>query len=641
MSVESKPNKLVKGLVLDTFHTDVDNTVATYALNSQLEDQEGNHFHYGSEVGTTYIKEIPTNHVVIGHINMERNETVLFTTDGTNSTIGILSRNDDMSYNYEIKVDDTKQAKKLNFKKDTYIRGVYRLLNGCDKVIYFVDGINKDRRININKLDSYKTSDTASVASGIIFDDSLRATIYSLSSVTGNIQLIRLMSANAEATANALANLSSGAELTKLLTASANGIGTAFANLMRTANIISSVEATGTTTSNVDIVRLLQGNVTAIGSVNAILESVQQGVVEIDVTLTGVASTTAALLRAALLESSLTTEASTVVDAILTRVINAQVQASADTSSSAQITIPVNASATATAVTAADALLSYAVNATVNAMADTSATAQLSKVITASADALASSSAEALIGLVLVSTTSATGSVSSANLFINRLLTSSVTAQGTTTVEALIAKLLDSSVTAQSDTTTDLLVSKLLESTVNGIGSVTANLQIADLLSLTVTGTATTQALLEAISSMFSINRGLRFSSSRQTYLSRTLGTATNNKIWTWSGWVKRGILGTNQTLFGNTDNNTASGNVSAIRFNTNNFIEFYSYTSAYDFWLISTQVFRDSNSWYHFTISCDSTQATSSNRIKLLVLKRIAETFPEAVLLSVLPNKV
>ncbi|MFY8170653.1 MAG: hypothetical protein ACOVK2_06010, partial [Candidatus Fonsibacter sp.] len=66
MSVETKPNKLVKGLVLDTFHTDVDNTVATYALNSQLEDQEGNHFHYGSEVGTTFIKNIPDTHVVIG-----------------------------------------------------------------------------------------------------------------------------------------------------------------------------------------------------------------------------------------------------------------------------------------------------------------------------------------------------------------------------------------------------------------------------------------------------------------------------------------------------------------------------------------------------------------------------------------------
>ena len=260
MSVESRPNKLTKGLVLDTFHTDVDNTVATYALNAQLEDQEGNHFHYGSEVGTTFIKDIPDKHVVIGHINMERNETVLFTTDGTNSTIGVLSRNDDMSYHYEIKVDDSKQTKKLGFKKEGYVRGVYRLLNGCDKVIYFVDGINKDRRININQLDSYKLPDTQSVASGIIFDDSLRATIYALSSATGNIQLIRLLSASPEATANVLANLTSGESLTKLLTASANGIGTAFANLMRTANMISSTNATGTSTSNVDIKRLLQIN---------------------------------------------------------------------------------------------------------------------------------------------------------------------------------------------------------------------------------------------------------------------------------------------------------------------------------------------------------------------------------------------
>lgn len=156
MSVETKPNKLVKGLVLDTFHTDVDNTVATYALNAQLEDQEGNHFHYGSEVGTTYIKDIPEGHIVVGHINMERNETVLFTTDGNNSTIGILSRNDNMSYHYEIKVDDSKQDKKLGFKRDIYIRGSYRLLNGCDEIIYFVDGINKDRRINLNQLKNYK-----------------------------------------------------------------------------------------------------------------------------------------------------------------------------------------------------------------------------------------------------------------------------------------------------------------------------------------------------------------------------------------------------------------------------------------------------------------------------------------------------
>lgn len=641
MSVESKPNRLTKGLVLDTFHTDVDNTVATYALNSQLEDQEGNHFHYGSEVGTNHIKDIPDNHVVIGHINMERNETVLFTTDGTNSTIGILSRNDDMSYNYEIKVDDTDQKKKLNFKKNGYVRGVYRLLNGCDKVIYFVDGVNKDRRVNFNKLDSYK--DPASTASGIIFDDSLKATIYALSSATGNIQLIRLMSASPEATANVLATLTSGAELTKLLTASANGIGTALANLTRTANMIISTNATGTSTANVDIVRLLQSNVSAIGSINAILESSQQGVVEINVTLTGVASSTAILLRTAILEANLTTEASVVVEAILTRIINAQVQATADTSATAQLTVPVNATANATATTAADAILSYAVNATATAMAETSATAQLSKVITASVDAVANSSVEALIGLVLVSTTTANGSVSTANLFINRLLTSSVTAQGTTTAEAVIAKLLSSSltstatatsdvlvsklasssITAQATTTADSLISKLLASTVNATGTVTANLQLADLLSTTVNGTASISAVLEAISSLFTISRSLRFNSADLTHLTRTPSVAGNRKTWTWSGWVKRSGLGIDTTILGTADTNASNANVFALRFLNTDVIRITQIDNTGATALIqfnTSAVFRDLSAWYHIVLAIDTTQATNTNGLKLYV---------------------
>jgi hypothetical protein len=251
MSVETKPNKLVKGLVLDTFHTDVDNTVATYALNSQLEDQEGNHFHYGSEVGTTFIKNIPDTHVVVGHINMERNETVLFTTDGTNSTIGILSRNDDMSYQYEIKVDDTKQTKKLGFKKNIYIRGVYRLLNGCDKVIYFVDGINKDRRINLNQLDSYKLPTT--VTSGIIFDNNISAIIYNISTLTGDIKIIRVLSP------------------TNIFTQS-----NVVANLIRAVNFQSNLSTSSSILGNISFVQKAQANLSALASLSGDINFVQK-----------------------------------------------------------------------------------------------------------------------------------------------------------------------------------------------------------------------------------------------------------------------------------------------------------------------------------------------------------------------------
>ena len=61
----------------------------------------------------------------------------------------------------------------------------------------------------------------------------------------------------------------------------------------------------------------------------------------------------------------------------------------------------------------------------------------------------------------------------------------------------------------------------------------------------------------------YQIDRALRFNSADSANLSRTFSTAGNRKTWTWSGWVKRGLLGTGKySLFG------GSGTNSMIRFN-------------------------------------------------------------------------
>ena len=49
--------------------------------------------------------------------------------------------------------------------------------------------------------------------------------------------------------------------------------------------------------------------------------------------------------------------------------------------------------------------------------------------------------------------------------------------------------------------------------------------------------------------------RSLRFRASVAAYLNRTFGTPTNNKVWTWSAWVKRSGLSSNQSLFAVNDN--------------------------------------------------------------------------------------
>ena len=46
--------------------------------------------------------------------------------------------------------------------------------------------------------------------------------------------------------------------------------------------------------------------------------------------------------------------------------------------------------------------------------------------------------------------------------------------------------------------------------------------------------------------------------------------------------------------------------------------LEILNYSSAYDMRIETTQVFRDVSAWYHLVIAIDTTQATSTNRVKL-----------------------
>jgi len=121
----------------------------------------------------------------------------------------------------------------------------------------------------------------------------------------------------------------------------------------------------------------------------------------------------------------------------------------------------------------------------------------------------------------------------------------------------------------------------------------------------------------------YEITDSLRLRSSASAYLSRTFPSAGNRRTWTWSGWVKRGKLSDYQALFCGgdaTSNNdawlrlrAASGNLDAIEFRN---ITGGSYTAN----VYTSAVFRDPSAWYHIVIVIDTTQATSTNRIKIYV---------------------
>jgi len=114
----------------------------------------------------------------------------------------------------------------------------------------------------------------------------------------------------------------------------------------------------------------------------------------------------------------------------------------------------------------------------------------------------------------------------------------------------------------------------------------------------------------------YEVSRSLRFSAPDSAYLSKNFASAGNRKTWTWSGWVKRSALGTDQNIFGT---NSTTGLY--FQFQGDNTFKVLDYTgSTSNYRLETTQVFRDVGAWMHILFALDTTLATANDRVKLYV---------------------
>jgi len=115
----------------------------------------------------------------------------------------------------------------------------------------------------------------------------------------------------------------------------------------------------------------------------------------------------------------------------------------------------------------------------------------------------------------------------------------------------------------------------------------------------------------------YNLTRSLRFRRSATGHLSRTPATTTNRRTWTWSGWAKRGELGTNQSIFNDTGPLGNNDDSFGFNFSVNN--EFVVGTGSFIL-LTTTSVFRDPSAYYHIVVVLDTTQATANDRIKVYI---------------------
>lgn len=113
------------------------------------------------------------------------------------------------------------------------------------------------------------------------------------------------------------------------------------------------------------------------------------------------------------------------------------------------------------------------------------------------------------------------------------------------------------------------------------------------------------------------IEQSLRFNDDSSAYLSWTPSSAGTGagKTWTFSGWVKRGNITSDQMFFSEADCYMRFGNGTYDYL----FINMRGQGST-NYFFRTSQLFRDTSSWYHIVLSVDTTQATASNRVKLYV---------------------
>lgn len=143
-----------KGLYTDVAPVNQPPGTYRFALNAVNESDEGDFGTLTNEVSNADVVNLPYGFTCIGSVNITDNTIVLFLfNDKTKvSEIGLFNKDKEI---YETWCNDsgtTETKNKLNFQINKPIQATFRIRRGCERVIYFVDGYNVPRSVNLDEL---------------------------------------------------------------------------------------------------------------------------------------------------------------------------------------------------------------------------------------------------------------------------------------------------------------------------------------------------------------------------------------------------------------------------------------------------------------------------------------------------------
>ena len=121
--------------------------------------------------------------------------------------------------------------------------------------------------------------------------------------------------------------------------------------------------------------------------------------------------------------------------------------------------------------------------------------------------------------------------------------------------------------------------------------------------------------------SAYLLEQSLLFNPADSAYLNRTPSSTGDTRTWTFSAWVKF-ASGTNYNmLMGHRrDGGGASTQTQVVRSSSGALMFFNSLSGSIDANLSTEALFRDTSAWYHIVYIVDTTEATDTNRVKIIV---------------------
>jgi hypothetical protein len=145
-NVNQEYNIASSGLNMDQSVNQIPKGSLTYALNANMENFDANSTSYQNEPGNEFCLQFPSDYVLIGrHFIQEKNKHVFFITNPliNNSQIGYMDNNDCIYHTFI-------SAPCLNFHVDYPINKVVHKITNCTTEIYWTDGLNPRRYLDLN-----------------------------------------------------------------------------------------------------------------------------------------------------------------------------------------------------------------------------------------------------------------------------------------------------------------------------------------------------------------------------------------------------------------------------------------------------------------------------------------------------------